>query len=114
MIFLSSASADPDGSIILRHLRSKPGYDSTARISRSKTLDGGSAVSHYGVSSADRELQIECWLSSSEFLKIKSFHENAILMVVSYWEGVYSGYIYRVRNNGGDAQIIIYIKEKLA
>jgi hypothetical protein len=114
MIFLSRTTADSAGQIILRNYQLSGDYENTARISRDKTLDGGSVFSHYGVTDTDRTFLIECRLSTPEAVALKAYFENAVVLRISFWEGSFSGYIYRLSiRRDGTAKITFYFSEKL-
>lgn len=114
MIILSKTTADSAGRVALRNYQLSGEYDGTARIDRAKTLDGGSVISHYGVSDTDRELLVDCRMTAAEMAIVKSFYENASVLRISYWDGAFTGYIYRMRaGRDGTARIVFYFSEKL-
>ena len=115
MIHISRQSVDdPGDSVRLRNYQVTGDYDSTARISRTKTLDGGGVLSHYGTSVTDRDFKVEARLSETEATSLKALHENGVLALISFWEGVFSGYIYHLKvTRDGKTEITFYFKEKL-
>ncbi len=114
MIAINNAVADTNGRVIIRHLDNRLAYDSSARIIRTKTLDNDGVLTHGGTAAIDGKLNIKCRVTAAEFSILKSMHENAISVVISYWAGCYLGYIFRLRETGGGATIVIYFKEKFA
>ena len=114
MIILSKTTADAAGRVTLRNYQLSGGYENTARISRQKTLDGSSMLSHYGVTDTDRDFTIDCRMTKIEATAVKSFFNNAVPLRISFWEGAFTGYIYRLRvARDGSAQISFYFSEKL-
>ena len=116
MIILSKTTADPSasGQIAIRNYQDSGDYENTARISRQATLDGSSVISHYGTSDTDRDFTVDCRMTDVEAAIVKSFHNNATLLRISFWEGVFNGYIYRMNiRRDGVAQITFYFSEKL-
>jgi hypothetical protein len=114
MIILSKTTADPDGRVILRNYQLSGDYENTARISRQKTLDGSSVLSHYGTTDTDRDFTVDCRMAPAEADIVKSFFNNAIALRISFWEGAFIGYIHRlVIQRDGVGQITFYFSEKL-
>ncbi|WP_319406183.1 hypothetical protein [uncultured Desulfosarcina sp.] len=115
MIFLSKTTADIDGRMVLRNYQVSGEYENTARISRDKTLDGGSAFSHLGVSDTDRDFVVECRMTPDEGAKFKALFANATVLRISFWEGVFKGYVYRFKwRRDGKATITFLFMEKMA
>ena len=115
MIFLSKTSIDDPGSNLrIRNYQVTGEYSSTARISRAQTLDGGGVLSHYGTSVTDRDLPIDCRVTDTEAAALRQLHESGVLIRISFWEGAFSGYIYRLNiRRDGVTQITFYFTEKL-
>jgi len=115
MIVLSKTTADSAGQIRIRNYQLSGGYDNTARIARTKLLDGSGDLSHHGVSDTDRDLVVDCRLTPAEAAVVRSFFENAIALRISYWDGVYLGYIARLKTDrAGTTRLKFYFSEKLA
>lgn len=103
------------GAVRLRNYQDSGGYDNTARISRTATLDGSSHFDHFGVSDTDRDFQVNCRLTPAEHAALKSLFESGETVRISFWEGCFLGLVARlnVRRNG-EATVTLYFKEKLA
>ncbi len=115
MIFLSKNSVnDPGSNVVLRNYQVTGDYNSTARISRVKTLDGAGVLTPFGASVVDRDLAIKCRVTDAEAAALRSLHENTILVRISFWQGLFHGYIYRltVRRDGA-AELTFYFKGRL-
>ena len=116
MIILSKTTADASssGHVAIRNFQDSGEYENTARIGRQKTLDGSSVLSHYGTTDTDRDFTVDCRLTPAEAVRVKSFFNNAVPLRISFWEGVYAGYIHRLRvQRDGTARITFYFSEKL-
>lgn len=114
MIILSKTTADGSGRVILRNFQNSGDYQNTARISRQKTLDGSSVISHYGTTDADRNFSIDCRLTPEEFSLVNGFFKGGTPLRISFWEGSFIGYIQRIQvQRDGVASIVFYFKEAL-
>lgn len=115
MIIVSKTVADADSrQLKLRNYQISGSFDNVARISRYKTLDGGSVFSHYGVTDTDRNFNVQCRMPADDLAVLQSLFESADLVRISFWEGAYSGYIYSLKHDrNGVAKIVFYFKEKL-
>ena len=115
MIIISNTTADPTGPIQLRNYQLSGEYDSTARISRTATLDGSSHFDHFGVSDTDRNFSIQCRLTMTEQSLLKSLYESGASVRISFWEGCFSGYIAGLKIlRSGEATVRFYFRERLA
>lgn len=114
MIGIQNSIKDNIGTIWLRNYQDSGPYASMARISRQKTLDGGSVFSHMGVSVTDRNFSIECRLSSEEAAGLKTLYEGGAELMISTWEGAFIGLIAKLDiERDGAAEILFYFKEQL-
>ena len=114
MIILSKTTADSSGQVIIRNFQDSGEYQNTARISRQKTLDGSSTISHYGTTDTDRDFTVECRLSPEAFALVNGFFKSGSPLRISFWEGSFIGYIQRMQvQRDGVASIVFYFKEAL-
>lgn len=116
MISITRTSIDaPGGPVQLRNYRDSAEYDITARLNRVKTLDGGCAFSHSGVTDSDRDFIVECRLTQPEYVLLDALHRSSALIRIAFKEGIYLGFIYRLRvRPNKEATITFYFKEKIA
>ena len=115
MIALSNTTYDDNGLIKIKNYYKGYKYDNVARISRQKTLDGESVLSHYGVTDSDRDITIEANVTMEIFNIVDSFFRNGSELRLSFWEGSYIVLIDRLRKErNGLMSIVFYVKEKLA
>lgn len=114
MFFLSPTIVSVYGSLCLRDYQVTGDYNSVARISKTKLLDGTTSVIHSGVSDGDRTVTIDCRLTPSEASTIKAWHRAATQLRLSYWDGVYTTYISNPQiKRDGETTIIFDIIERL-
>jgi hypothetical protein len=115
MISLSNTTYDGNGIIKIKNYSKGYKYDNVARISRQKTLDGSSVISHYGVTDTDRDIEIEANVTTATFNIVDTFFRNGTELRLSFWEGSYLVLIDRLRKErNGLMSMIFYVKEKLA
>lgn len=116
MVSLSSILVDVDGNIVFEALPSTSTNDTTRRVSRTKTLDGGCVIVDGGFSDSDRTLNIHVDYNETIFSKIQYLHENKTLVHVVIDDNFYSGAISSVTLSRGTQEAIrlqILVKEKL-
>jgi len=111
MFFISKTTSDAtsSGSLKIRNYKMTGAFDGRARISRTKLLDGGTDVSHYGATELDRDLSIDCRLSGADLSILKSYWSNATLIRISYWDGTFNGYIERLKTSRDGTTSISFI-----
>jgi len=116
MIGLSSITVDATGDVLLDILPESILYDSTRRVSRTKTLDGGCVIVDGGFSDSDRTLDIVAIYSDSTYAIVKHLHEDKTLIYIStdtnFYSGVISSKIIK-QDITKTIKIQILIKEKL-
>lgn len=85
-------------------------YDATARVSKTKTLDGGVVVDHRGFAVGDRTVEIKCELSATDEATLRTLFENETIVYISTKDGFYSGAIERLRGGYGNIEFAISLK----
>jgi len=116
MVGFSSILADVDGNVIFDITKESKLDDSSRRVSRTKTLDGGCVITDGGFSEADKTLTVSTKYDARTFNTIKHLHEDKTLVHVSVNGAFYSGVISRVLLKRGIQENIvttILVKEKL-
>jgi len=98
-------------SIIIDEKNNSQLYDGSARVSRSKTLDGGVVVDHRGFVAGDRTIRVNCELTESEETTLRTLFENETLIHISTKDGFYSAAIERLSGDNGNVEISLMIKE---
>ena len=107
---ISITTYEAGDSLIINEKRDSRFYDSTARVNRSKTLDGGVAIDHQGYVAGDRTLKITCSLSQDDESILKSMHENETIVYVSTPNGFFTAALERVTGDNGEFEISILLK----
>ena len=113
MISLSSITADSDGSIVFDTLPSSEIKETSRRVSRTKTLDGGCVITDSGFSDSDRTLSVNAEYSSDVATILNHLHQDKTLIHIAVDEDFFSGVIssLKIKDN---IKIQILIKEKLS
>jgi len=112
MISISTLTSDTMGSVVINELPSSDLDTKTARVNRSKTLDGGVYINHFGFSHGDRTLKIDSNLPESQVARINHIFTNYTSVLVSMRDGVYKGTIKDVNAQGQISKITILIEQK--
>jgi len=114
MIFLSKTTAETGGTIVLRRTAAVDKYENTARLARVKTLDGGAAFTHSGVTDKDRDYAIRGRLDENEALKVREFFEASQPLRIGGPAGAFIGYIYNLSiGRGLTMTATLYLSENL-
>jgi hypothetical protein len=115
MISICKVTGDSSGHVLIKNYQITGDYNSVARLSRAKTLDGDVKYTHSGVIDGDRNFEFECRLSETDQTTLKAIYEAGVQVTISFWEGHFTGYIYSlsIRRNG-ETKATIYFKEKIA
>jgi hypothetical protein len=115
MITINRKVSSPTGGrLAIRNYQDTGEYLSNARLSRQKTLDGSCAFDHYGVTDCDRDLSITCRLSLGNISILRDVYEGGEEIRISYWDGVFDGYISRLSiTRSGETNITFQFSEKL-
>ena len=98
-------------SLIINEKNNSQLYDATARVSRTKTIDGGVVVDHQGFVDGDRSLNINCDLTAAEELILRTLFENETIVHVATKNGFYAGAIERLRGDNGNIEFQVMLKE---
>jgi len=114
MISLSTVVPGSNAPVIINEIGTSALQKATARISRIKTLDGGSFISHRGYSDTDRLLIVNARLSESKSNLLWNLFTDEILLNVSIVDGCYSGAIESLSIDKGDIKMKIFIIERLS
>jgi hypothetical protein len=117
MISLSSIETDTNGDIVFDLTGESTLDDSTRRVSRTKTLDGGCVIIDGGFSPADKTFNLSTQYDPDVHSVVKHLHEDMMLIHVSVNGAFYTGVISDLdikRTTVETIQIRILIKEKLA
>ena len=87
--------------------------DWTARVSRTKTLDGGVWINNSGAVDGDRTFTIKALLTKAQADGLEYIFRNYQTVNLSCSQGFFSGSIYTLGINNGELNMQFYVKEKL-
>jgi hypothetical protein len=111
MISLSTIEA---GDCIVLNTNSQPVQENTRRLSRTATLDGGAVITDGGWSDADRNFEFMV-KNVSEYIRDALWalflRESQVHLACP--EGVFAGYLQRIRIAGADVTVSFMVQEKL-
>jgi len=82
----------------------------SARVSRSKALDGTVVVDHRGFVDGDRTLKINATLNQDVADDLWYLFRNETLLNLACSEGFYQGAISELKEIGGKAEILFLVK----
>ena len=99
MIALSPTTSSTDIAII-REIAGDNIINGEARASKTKCLDGTTAVTHSGVSVGDEELKVKSRPSEAELVILERLWRSHTDLTISTSTGLYSGFIYTFKFNG--------------
>lgn len=90
--------------------------NTSRRVSRTATLDGGCLITDDGFSNADTTFNLASKdpLSEYDLAILRTLHQDHSLVVASLPTGVYKGVISRFKTVKGLASLTILAKEKLS
>lgn len=117
MIGFAAYTYDANGAIIAdEHGAGTNLNEPTARISRSKTLDGGAYIDHSGVSDGDRTFTVAYPADHAETIYpiLVRLYRNHTSVVCANRFGVFKGAIQDVKLNLGRPVVTFLAKEKLS
>lgn len=110
MIALSKIDQDSEGYLLINENSDSDVYNAEARISRTKTLDGGVVIDHRGFAHGDRNLNIKCNATAEDEAILRDLLENETLINISTADGFYEGSIKSINGINGSLTIIIWLK----
>ncbi len=113
MIGISAPVFDPHGSVIINEDSDSVLGDNTARVSRTKTLDGGVYINHSGVSQGDRTLIVRAKISRDQGRVIQHIFKSYKMVEVSTRVGLFEAVIATCNINHGELYMKILVNKKL-
>lgn len=114
MISVSTIIKDSAGDVIINELPESKLHDSSARVSRSATLDGGCVITDSGFCDADRTFDVRARPNKDDVETLRAIFKVHSLVHIATAEGFFSGKIERLGSDNGGIRMTVIIKEKLA
>jgi hypothetical protein len=111
MIALSTIEA---GDCIVLNIDREPVRENTRRLSRTATLDGGAVITDSGWSDADRSFEFSV-KQVPDYLRdaLWAMYLGESRVHLACPEGVFAGYLQRIRIAGADVTVSFMVQEKL-
>ena len=112
MISISTTTANINGNVVLSKISVSKLMAKTARVSRTKTLDGGVYIGHSGYSDGDRTLSIAGNITTDQAAILKNMIEFYTGVLISMEDGLFFGAIPSMTAEDGALKMTIYIENK--
>ena len=111
---LISISAIESGDFVFLDTNTPPPREGSRRLSRTATLDGGAVITDGGVTDADRSFDFTAIQVPEEIREtLWAMFQSQDLVHLSCPEGVFSGYLQKVRITTSDVSLSFMVCEKL-
>ena len=110
MISISTATADPLGHVIIDtniDIR-----ENTARVARTKTLDGGVYIQNSGFSDGDRTVRVSTRITEEQSATLWYIFSNYTSIHLATPDGLYLAVIKTLKLDNGKMTITILIESK--
>ena len=102
------------GGFVILDMNTAPPRDGSRRLSRTATLDGGAVITDGGVTDADRSFDFTAIQAPEETIEtLWAMFQAEDLVHLSCPEGVFSGYLQRVKISASGVNISFMVYEKL-
>lgn len=112
MIAITALTQSTTRAIVLQASDKSRLMENTARISRTKTLDGGVSVTHSGYADGDRTLRIRGQVTQDEADVLDDIHRNETFVRVAFFDGVFIAAMDRLNTDNGELDMSMIIKER--
>ena len=113
MIAISTQIANTSGFVTVDQVVESTAESKTARVQRTKLLDGTVSIVHYGVSDGDRSINISGYLDKEDAEKLQTIFDNETFVNLSAADGFYDAVIADFTNDSGNIKMTIYIKGRV-
>lgn len=112
MIGISTITSSTDVAI-LHEIGATNKINGEARASKTKCLDGSTAVTHGGVSVGDEEIQVKSRPSQAEVEILERHWRDHTDLTIATANGLFSGFIFRFKYDGDILTITLWKRERL-
>lgn len=114
MIGIATITSNSAGAVLINDKRKSEDKKASARINRTKTLDGGVCIVHNGFSHGDRTVSIKATITQTDADALWTIFQDETLVMFSNDEGCFDAYINNLTIDGGQVTIEIYLSAKLS
>ncbi len=111
MISITAMQTGTIDGVIFEELPDSQFRNESARVARSKALDGSVVIDHRGFADGDRTLNISADLDEDTADDLWYLHRNETLLNISCKEGFFVGAISQMEDYGGVISLIFLVKE---
>jgi hypothetical protein len=102
------------GDFVFLDMNTAPAREGNRRLSRTATLDGGAVITDGGVTDADRTMEFTTAQAPEDTREtLWVMFQSQDLVHLSCQEGVFSGYLQRVKITDSGVNISFMVHEKL-
>jgi len=115
MIAISTLVGGASGYSVIIPAHPEPDTRS-ARVSRTKTLDGGVHIHHGGVAAGDRTIKAKCYkaMPDADLSTLKSIFEDQTIVLISSRDGLFKGVISSLTDRYNKIELTLLLKESVA
>lgn len=110
MIFISTIVRDPGGAVLID--TDLDPRENTARVSRTKLLDGGVYINNSGVSDGDRTVRVSAEITQDQADILWYIFNNYTMVHLSTSDGFYKAAIQTLKTDNGQMTMTILINSK--
>ena len=110
MIGISTKTANIDGAMLFPEEPTETEL-LTARVSRSKTLDGSAKIIHAGYAEGDRTIRVISKMTEAKWEQLKTIFKTELLINLATIDGFYTAAITSIKPSGPNAEIKIIIED---
>lgn len=114
MIGIATIGKNAGGDVVIYEDRTSELKALSARVSRTKTLDGGAVITHSGFSHGDRTLSVKAESTREQAGDLEAIFRQETLVNLSMRDGFYSGVISYLSTENGELSMTVLLKEKLS
>lgn len=112
MIGISTIDQNTSGAVVL-DLHPTPKYAGTARVQRTKTLDGSAVLNHFGFADADRTVILRGLVDDDTAAALRAIFAAGDLIHISTDEGFFRAAIESLEIENGEVFSTVLLGESL-
>ena len=111
MVSISALESKTVDGVFFNELPTSVFRETTPRVSRTPTLDGGAVIDHRGFSDGDRTFKIEAQLDEATTDALWALYRAETLVNISCREGFFTGTMSDLKADGGRVTLLFWVKE---
>lgn len=114
MIGLASQTVDANGALVIYEDFASTIQELTARVDRSKCLDGTAHIQHSGYSDGDRVVSVQARLKKTDESTLRTLFTGKTEIGVSLKDGYYTAALETLQTKSGSIHLRVLLKEKVS